>query len=119
MRLSVNQIGDFITTILSGSQASYYREGGREYRILVKVKDSEKLDLNEILDLTITNAIGEQVSLRNVVEVREERGPQRIERRDRERVITISGEIADRDLGSVISDAAGCSGPFRCHEISS
>ncbi len=105
MRLSVNQIGNFIMTILSGSQASYYREGGREYRILVRVKDSEKLDLNEILDLTITNAIGEQVSLRNVVEVREERGPQQIERRDRERVITVSGEIADRDLGSVIRDA--------------
>lgn len=105
MRLSVNQIGNFIMTILSGSQASYFREGGREYRILVRVKDSEKLDLNEILDLTITNAIGEQVSLRNVVEVREERGPQQIERRDRERVITVSGEIADRDLGSVIRDA--------------
>ncbi|MDI6698020.1 MAG: efflux RND transporter permease subunit [Candidatus Saccharicenans sp.] len=105
MRLSVNQIGNFIMTILSGSQASYFREGGREYRILVRVKDSEKLDLNEILDLTITNAIGEQVSLRNVIEVREERGPQQIERRDRERVITISGEIADRDLGSVIRDA--------------
>ncbi|MDI6850164.1 MAG: efflux RND transporter permease subunit [Candidatus Saccharicenans sp.] len=105
MRLSVNQIGNFIMTILSGSQASYFRESGREYRILVRVKDSEKLDLNEILDLTITNAIGEQVSLRNVIEVREERGPQQIERRDRERVITISGEIADRDLGSVIRDA--------------
>ena len=105
MRLSVNQIGNFIMTILSGSQASYYREGGREYRILVRVKDSEKLDLNEILDLTITNAIGEQVSLRNVIEVREERGPQQIERRDRERVITVSGEIAGRDLGSVIRDA--------------
>ncbi|NPV82552.1 MAG: efflux RND transporter permease subunit [Candidatus Aminicenantes bacterium] len=105
MRLSVNQIGNFIMTILSGSQASYFREGGREYRILVRVKDSEKLDLNEILDLTITNAIGEPVSLRNVIEVREERGPQQIERRDRERVITVSGEIADRDLGSVIRDA--------------
>ncbi|MGB9906518.1 MAG: efflux RND transporter permease subunit [Candidatus Saccharicenans sp.] len=105
MRLSVNQIGNFIMTILSGSQASYFREGGREYRILVRIKDAERLDINDILDLTITNAIGEQVSLRNVVEVREERGPQQIERRDRERIITVSGEIADRDLGSVIRDA--------------
>lgn len=105
MRLSVNQIGNFIMTVLSGSQAGYFREGGREYRILVRIKDSEKLDINDILDLTITNAIGEQVSLRNVVEVREERGPQQIERRDRERIITVLGEIADRDLGSVIRDA--------------
>lgn len=105
MKLSVTQIGSFIETVLSGSQASQFREGGREYRILVKVKDSEYLDVKELLDLTVTNSDGEQVSLRNVIEVISERGPQRIERRDRERIINISGEIADRDLGSVIRDA--------------
>lgn len=105
MKLSVNQIGDFISTILSGSQASQFREAGREYRILVKVKDSERLDVNDLLDLTITNSDGEQVSLRNVIAVRSGRGPQQIERRDRERIINVSGEIANRDLGSVIKDA--------------
>jgi len=105
MKLSVNQIGSFIETVLSGSQASQFREGGREYRILVKVKDSEYLDVKELLDMTITNSDGKQVSLRNVIEIISERGPQRIERRDRERIINISGEIADRDLGSVIRDA--------------
>ncbi|MDD8019588.1 MAG: efflux RND transporter permease subunit [Acidobacteriota bacterium] len=105
MKLSVNQIGTFISTILSGSQASQFREAGREYRILVKVKDSERLDVNDLLDLTITNSDGEQVSLRNVIEVQSGRGPQQIERRDRERIINVSGEIANRDLGSVIRDA--------------
>jgi len=104
MKLSVSQIGGFVQTILMGTQASQYREGGREYRILVKVKDSEKLDINNILDFTLTNADGEQVSLRNVVNVRPQRGPMRIERRDRERVLTISAEIAGRDLVSVIAD---------------
>ncbi|MBC7363347.1 MAG: efflux RND transporter permease subunit [Candidatus Aminicenantes bacterium] len=105
MKLSVNQIGSFIQTILSGTQASQFREGGREYRILVKVKDSEKLDINDLLDLTITNSDGQQISLRNVVEVESKRGPQQIERRDRERIINVSGEIADRDLGSVVREA--------------
>lgn len=105
MKLSVSQIASFIQTILMGSQASYFREGGREYRILVKVKDSEKLDVNDLLNLTITNSDGQQISLRNVVDVRPQRGPQQIERRDRERIINVSAEIADRDLGSVIADA--------------
>lgn len=105
MKLSVSQIASFIQTILMGSQASQFREGGREYRILVKVKDSEKLDVNDLLDLTITNSEGQQISLRNVVEVRPQRGPQQIERRDRERIINVSAEIAGRDLGSVIADA--------------
>ena len=104
MKLSVSQIGRTIQTILTGTQASMYREGGYEFRILVKVKDAERLDVNDLLDMTLTNAEGEQVSLRNVVDVRPRRGPMRIERRDRERVLTISAEIANRDLGSIIQD---------------
>lgn len=105
MKLSVSQIADFIQTILMGTQASQFREGGREYRILVKVKDSEKLDVNNLLDLTMTNSDGQQISLRNVIEVEPQRGPMQVERRDRERIINVSGEVAGRDLGSVIADA--------------
>jgi HAE1 family hydrophobic/amphiphilic exporter-1 len=104
MKLSVNQIASFIQTVLMGTQASRYREAGREYTIRVKVKDSEKLDVSDILDLTMTNSDGQPISLRNVINVQPERGPQQIERRDRERIITVSGEIAGRDLGSVIDD---------------
>jgi len=104
MKLSITQIGKTIQTVLMGTQASMYREGGREFRILVKVKDSEYLSVDQILDLTLTNADGRQVSLRNVAQVRPQRGPVRIERRDRERVVTVSGEIANRDIGSVLGD---------------
>jgi len=104
MKLSVNQVADFIQTVLMGTQASQFREGGREYRILVKVKDSEKMDITDILDLTMTNSDGQAVSLRNVIDVQPKRGPQRIERRDRERIITVSAELAGRDLGSAISE---------------
>jgi len=105
MKLSVSQIGQTIQTVLMGTQASLFREAGREFRILVKVKDSEKMGVEDILDLTLTNDDGEQVSLRNVVNVRPRRGPIRIERRDRERVVTVSGEISGRDLGSIMADA--------------
>jgi hydrophobic/amphiphilic exporter-1 (mainly G- bacteria), HAE1 family len=54
--------------------------------------------------MTLTNSDGRPVSLRNVVDVQPRRGPQRIERRDRERVLTISAEIQNRDLGSILSD---------------
>ncbi|MGQ9618791.1 MAG: hypothetical protein ACUVUG_07530 [Candidatus Aminicenantia bacterium] len=45
MKLSLSQIPSFIQTILMGTEASQFREAGKEYRILVKVKDSERLDL--------------------------------------------------------------------------
>jgi HAE1 family hydrophobic/amphiphilic exporter-1 len=104
MKLSVSQIGGTLETVLSGTQASTFREAGKEYRILVKVKDAEKMTMADILDLTLTNGDGQPVSLRNVVDVRPRSGPQRIERRDRERVLTISGDIEGRDLGSILAD---------------
>ncbi len=100
----MNQIGDLIQTVLTGRQASMFREGGQEYRILVKVKDSERMDINNILDLTLANADGAQVSLRNVIEVRPQRGPLRIERRDRERVFTISADYAGRKMSAILAD---------------
>jgi HAE1 family hydrophobic/amphiphilic exporter-1 len=104
MKLSVTQVGRTIQTVLMGTQASLFREAGREFRILVKVKDSERMDVGDLLDLTLTNTEGDPISLRNVVDARARRGPVRIERRDRERVVTISGEISGRDLGSVLGD---------------
>ena len=104
MKLSVSQIGRTVQTVLSGTQASMYRESGHEYRILVRVKDAELLSMENILDLTLTNSDGQPVSLRNIVDVQPRRGPQRIERRDRERVLTISSEISGRDLSSVLAD---------------
>lgn len=104
MKLSVNQIGSTLSTVLSGSQASMYRDGGYEYRILVKVKDSEYMDVGDILDLTLTNSDGRQVSLRNVVDVVPRRGPVRIERRDRERIVNITADYEGRDLNAVLGD---------------
>jgi len=104
MHLTVSAIAQMLQTALAGSTASYYREGGDEYRILVQLKDSDTMDLQEILDLTLTSAVGEPVVLRNVVDVQPRSGPVRIERSDQERVITVSANISGRDLGSILSD---------------
>ena len=104
MKLTVTQIAEMLQTVLSGTRAGYYREGGDEFTILVTVKDSEYMDLREILDLTLTNAEGEPVVLRNVVDVRPRAGPVRVDRRDQERVVTITANITGRDMGSILSD---------------
>jgi HAE1 family hydrophobic/amphiphilic exporter-1 len=104
MKLSVSAIANMLQTVLSGTTAGNYREAGDEYAILVKLRDSEKLDLREILDLTLTNTAGQQVVLRNVVQTSPRKGPVRIERRDQERIVTVSANISGRDMGSVLAD---------------
>jgi len=104
MKLSVSAIANMLQTVLSGTTAGNYREAGDEYAIVVKLRDSEKLDLREILDLTLINTAGQQVVLRNVVRVVPREGPVRIERRDQERIVTVSANISGRDMGSVLAD---------------
>ena len=104
MKLTVSQIANMLQTVLSGTEAGSYREGGKEYTILVKLKDAEQLALPDLLDLTLTNAEGKPVVLRNVVRLQPQTGPVQIERKDQERIITVSANIAERSMGSLLAD---------------
>ena len=104
MKLSISSIANMLQTVLSGTSAGNYREGGSEYRIRVKLADKDKNELRDILDLPVTNNDGEQVVLKNVVQVRPRRGPVLIERKSQERVTYISANISGRDMGSILAD---------------
>lgn len=102
--LSVARIGEALETAIGGTAASNFREGGKEYRILVRLSEDDRKDLAELLDLTVVNNRNKPVILRNVVDVIQQEGPVRIERKDQERIISINANFAGRDMGSVISD---------------
>jgi HAE1 family hydrophobic/amphiphilic exporter-1 len=102
--LGVSRIGDALQTAIGGTLASYFREGGKEYNILVRLGEEDRKSLDNLLDLTVVNNRGEPVILRNVVDAVQEEGPVRIERKDQERIITIEANYTGRDLGSVIRD---------------
>ena len=104
MKLTVKQIAEMLQTVLSGTSAGNYREGGDEYVILVQVKGADTMELRDVLDLTLTNAAGQPVVLRNVVNVGRRLGPVRIERSDQERTITVSANVSGRDMGSIVED---------------
>ncbi|MFH2219253.1 MAG: efflux RND transporter permease subunit [Pseudomonadota bacterium] len=104
MKLTVSKIANILQTVLSGTSAGNYREAGNEYRILVKLEGAEKKSLRDILDLTVTNAEGDPVVLRNVVQVRSRRGPVLVERKGQERVLYVTANITNRDMGSILAD---------------
>jgi len=104
MNLTVAKIANALQTILSGTKAGYYRQAGDEYTILVKLRDAEKMDLNDILDLTLANSEGQPVVLKNVVSVGPRSGPVLIERKDQERIVTVSADISGISMSSVLSD---------------
>jgi HAE1 family hydrophobic/amphiphilic exporter-1 len=100
--LGVSRIGEALQTVVGGTRASFYREGGKQYAIVVRLSEGDRKDLSELLDLTVINSRGESVILRNVVDAIDEEGPVRIERKDQERIITIDANYTGQDMGSVI-----------------
>lgn len=102
--ISVRTIAQTLETALGGTRAGDFREGGDEFRILVRLKDARSTPLEEILDLTVRSGTGEDVALRNLVTIESGRGPLVVERKDQQRIATIRANVAGRDLGSVASD---------------
>lgn len=102
--LSVRDVTEVIETAVAGSKAGEYRVAGNSYRILVQLEAAEKRSIDEILDLTLRTPSGEQVALRNLVETTAGEGPVTIERKDQQRLVTVTANVAERDLGSVAAD---------------
>ncbi len=104
--VSVQRVAETLETALGGARAGEYREGGDEHRILVRLKDARQIPLEQILDITVRSSRGEDVALRNLVSVESGRGPLSIDRKDQQRIATVSANISGRDLGSIAEDVA-------------
>lgn len=102
--VSVRDIAEAIQIAVAGARAGEYRTEGNSFRILVQLADPLSLSLEEILDLTVRTRTGDEVALRNLVTADDGRGPTVIQRKDQQRVVTVTASIADRDLGSVARD---------------
>jgi hydrophobic/amphiphilic exporter-1 (mainly G- bacteria), HAE1 family len=102
--LNVRDVTEVIGTAVAGSRAGEYRVDGNAYPILVQLADAERRSIDEILDLKLRTAEGDQVSLRSLVDTSKGRGPVVIERKNQQRLVTVKANVVTRDLGSVAAD---------------
>lgn len=99
--LTVRDVSEALETAVAGTRAGEFRTEGNAYRILVRLAEAEKLPLDEILDLPLATPSGELVALRNVVSTTPGRGPIEIRRKDQQRVVTVTANVAGRPTGTV------------------
>lgn len=99
--LSVEDVARLLETAIAGKEAGKYRLGGNAYRIFVQLKDAERRDIAEVLDLMLRSDSGELIPLRNLVEVRPGLGPETIERKNQERLARVTVNVTGRDLGGL------------------
>ena len=103
--LNVTDIGKTVETFFSGNTDVKYRERGDEFDIEVRLRPEHRKKVEDLRDVFINTPYGRKISLSNIAHIQTELGPTKIERKDQDRVITVSGDIYGRDLGSVIAEA--------------
>ncbi|MDR1039096.1 MAG: efflux RND transporter permease subunit [Deltaproteobacteria bacterium] len=102
--LKVADVSALIRTAVGGTVAGSFRVDGKEYDIRVKLKDSERLSVEEIMALPAVNSRGERTVLANVARAVSGTGPAAVNRRNQARVVTLNADLTDRPLGDVLDD---------------
>lgn len=99
--LNFFQIADAVKAANEGKVATYFREAGSQYDIRVRLNRKDLQRPSDIGKILITSPSGRQISLDTVAHIERASGPVNIERKEQQRVITISAGISGRDLGSI------------------
>ena len=93
--LNSSTAASFLRAAINGSTQSYYREDGEEYGIRVRLAPEFRTSIEDIENILVYNSQGKGIRIKDLGQVIETQVPPSIERKNRERVITVSGIVAD------------------------
>ena len=104
--LNVSTAASYLRNRINGSVASYYREDGDEYDIRVRYARRFRESVEDIENITVYNGRGDGIKIKDLGRVVETFTPPTIERKDRERIITVSCVVAhDAAMSDLLAEA--------------
>ena len=110
--LTVNQVATTVRTNIAGTQAAFYRERGREYPIVVRLRPEDRQRVDNVNDVLVSTPTGRLVQAKSLMRVDNERGPVEIERKNLERVNRVNAEL-DGTLGDAVDNVNARLGQLR------
>jgi len=102
--LHVKQIGDTISAAVSGKVLSNVTLNNKKIDLMLKFNDDYKKDLEDLKNVTIMNPQGDLIPLSVVANFHEQAGTPHINRFDFKRAKTITGNIDERVITSMIAN---------------
>ena len=99
--LNTTTAASYFSAAMNGSTQSFYREDGDEYDIRVRYAPEFRTSVEDIENIVVYNNQGKGVRMKDLGEVVETLTPPSIQRKNRERMITVSGVVAN---GVALSD---------------
>ena len=99
--LSSATISTYLRNRVTGMSCGYLKDDGSEYDILVRLQEEDRNSLTDIMDLTIPTPTGKKVKLSEVAQIGEYWAPPTIERKARQRIVTVSVTPYNTSLGEL------------------
>ena len=102
--LTTAQVSSMIRNRVDGLIATRLRQFGDEYDIIVRYKESARNSLTELQNIGITTPAGQVIRLGEIADVKEHWSPPNIERKRKERIVTVSVTPYKRALNLIAAD---------------
>ena len=94
-------VASYVRSRINGYTAGYLKEDGDEYDILVRLSEADRNSISDIENLTIPTQSGKLIKLSELASVQEYLAPPEIERKTRQRMLTIKVTPHDVSLGEL------------------
>jgi CzcA family heavy metal efflux pump len=103
--LTVGSLADTVETALNGRTVSQVLEDQRLFNLVVWLTPKARNNVETIGELLVDTPADTKIPLSAVATLREDQGPNTINRQNVSRRIVVSANTAGRDIGSVVADA--------------
>jgi HAE1 family hydrophobic/amphiphilic exporter-1 len=101
MGITVSSVANTVDAAFLGKKVTKYRDEGDEYDIRVRFSESDRASMRNLSDVVISSPQGFLANLTDIAEIKEGRGPIKIERENQERMVLISADTPSSDLKGV------------------
>ncbi|MDE7495836.1 MAG: efflux RND transporter permease subunit, partial [Muribaculaceae bacterium] len=103
--LNLQTAAFYLRNRINGATASRFREDGEEYDIKVMYEPESRVSIEDIEDILVYTPTGSAVRIKDLGKVVERFTPPTIERKDRERLITVSAVVDGVPMSQVVEQA--------------
>lgn len=101
--LSVSNVANAIRTNMAGTQAAVFRERGKEFPIIVRLREEDRAQTESVSDVLISTPSGQVLPAKNLLTIDTQRGPTQIDRKNQERLARVNAELdANVPLGEAV-----------------
>ncbi|VBB46716.1 Multidrug transporter AcrB [uncultured Paludibacter sp.] len=105
--LNVATASSFLQNRINGMVASLYREEGEEYNIRISYDPRYRKSIEDIENILIYNNMGQAIRIQDVGKVIEKFTPPTIERKNRQRLVTVSTTLSGISMDKAVTAING------------